>query len=103
MCKKFLRSAFVEEAAEKARWIIRFEARGPGDLENAMRRIEQRYGVPYGALWSLRYRPPPDILTSVYMRICEAHAAEVERQRKLIEQEAMFVHAKSFHHGRPPP
>jgi hypothetical protein len=78
-------SAFVEEAAEKASWLVRREMRGTGDLHNAMRRIETRFGIPYGALWSLRYRRPGDMLVSIYARICVAYEAEVEKQRNLLD------------------
>lgn len=94
MCKKSLRLAqremaetFVDEAAEKAKFLVNREWRGPGDVDNAMRRVEQRYGVSYAALWALRYRRPKDILMSVYTRITEAYNAELDRQRRLLDHE----------------
>lgn len=105
MCAKFLRfgaknmsssaEGFVDEASTKASWLVHREARGPGDLPNAMRRIEQRYGIPYSTLVSLRYRRPKDILISVYVRISEAHRAECERQKRLLDHEASISKART--------
>lgn len=78
---------FVEEASEKASWLVRREVRGPGDLLPAMTRIESRYGIPYSVLWALRYRKPRDLLVSTYARIIAAYDAECERQRRLLDHE----------------
>ena len=96
--KKMSSSAeiFVTEASQKAAWLVQREARGPGDLPNAMRRLEARYGIPYSTLVSLRYRKPRDILISVFVRICEAHRAECERQKRLIEHEAAVANARTW-------
>jgi len=51
MCKDRLRSremsaaAFVDQARDWAREIVNADVRGPGDLENAMRRVESRFGI----------------------------------------------------------
>lgn len=87
---------FVEEASSKASWLVQREVRGPGDLPQAMHRIEARYGIPYATLLALRYRKPRDILISVYVRICEAHRAECERQKRLIEHEAAIASARTW-------
>lgn len=88
-------AALVEEARLKARWLTQREARGPGDIENAMRRIEARYGVPYALLWALRYRPPKDMLVSPYVRLCNAYEAECTRQRRLLDHEESITKAKT--------
>ena len=62
--------------------LLRWEARGPGDTANAMRRIATRAAVPFGKLWALRYRPPKEIASHVLARIEAAHSAERERQLK---------------------
>lgn len=77
----------VALAAEMARNLVQRESRGPGDLENAMRRIEAKYGVPYGILWSLRYRQPKDILVGVFNKLRSAYQAECERQASILEHE----------------
>jgi hypothetical protein len=93
MCKKLLRDkqmsavTFVQDASTKTRWLVERESRGAGDTRNAMERIARRYGIPFQALWTLRYREPRDILVSVYSRICEAHEAECSRQARLLNEE----------------
>lgn len=99
MSKKSLREAqmdsagLVDQAAEWSNALVQREARGPGDLPNAMERIERRYGVPYSAMWALRYRRPKDILASVYFRLHAAYQAECERQRKVLEHELAITEA----------
>ena len=99
MCKKSLRiaqmssAAFVEEAAEKCRDLAKWETRGPGDLDNAMRRIEQKYRVDYWLQWALRYRTPKDITIGAYFCIANAHASECERQMRLFEHERSITKA----------
>jgi hypothetical protein len=78
---------YVNEAQEWAKSLTRWEARGPGDLENAMRRLETRYGIDSNTLWSLRYRPPKRIFVDVYEQLRAAYQHERERQRKLLDNE----------------
>lgn len=96
MSKKFLRKEQVMSVAaarEMASSLVQRESRGPGDLDNAMRRIEQRYGVPYSVLWSLRYRTPKDILLGVFQKIQAAYQAECARQVSLLEHELTITKA----------
>jgi hypothetical protein len=86
--------AIVDSAAFMARAMVQREARGPGDTDNAMRRIETRYGVPYGVLWSLRYRKPKDILASAFLTLSNAYEAECERQRRAIDHDLAIAKAK---------
>lgn len=90
VCKKYLTEAeYVAEARRLARDLVQNEVRGPGDTDGAMRRIEARYGVPYTFLWSLRYRPPRDILMGAWSRLLAAYEAECERveNRARLERE----------------
>jgi hypothetical protein len=82
--------AFVDEAAGWSRDLTRMRARGPGDVENAMRAIERDYGVDYWTQWQLRYRRSRirDIGVSIYMRLREAHRAECERQARKLMRDA---------------
>lgn len=77
----------VDMAADIASRLVQRESRGPGDLDNAMRRLEARYGVDYRLLWSLRYRRPKDILLGHWRRLLAAYEAECERQRAHYEHE----------------
>ena len=83
----------VDQAAVWARELTRVEARGPGDLGNAWRRLEARYGVPASTFWSLRYRPPKDILASIYFRLRGAYEAECERQMRKLKNEIAITKA----------
>jgi hypothetical protein len=79
MAKKFLRSGqvsdagiYVEEAARWARSLVHSEARGPGDHENAMRRVARRLHVPFNTLWRLHYRKPKTIGAEIFCALGEA-------------------------------
>lgn len=93
MRKKELPVSHIAEAQEWANTLIRRESRGPGDLPNAMRRLEARYGIPWRTFWSLRYRPPEDILTGIYFRLHQAFQLECQRQKRLIEHEIKMAEA----------
>ena len=82
-------TAYLDQAAVWSKDLTRMKARGPGDTENAMRRIEREYGIDYGFLWSLRYRRDRlrTISISVYEGIRAAYRAECERQMRKLENE----------------
>ena len=61
--------------------MVQRESRGPGDIDNAMRRIEQRYGLPFWSLWHLRKGKAKTCDASLYARVraayldmCQRHA-----------------------------
>jgi hypothetical protein len=83
----------VIEAQEWSAWLVQRESRGPGDLPNAMKRLEARYGIPSGVLRSLRYKNPEDILLSIYEKIRDAYLCELERQQRAAEHQAAIVRA----------
>lgn len=101
--KKFLtgrqmsETAFVEEAAQWSRELTRMRVRGPGDAENALRGIEQEYGINYWTLWQLRYRlaAVKKISAGTYALIKAAYDAERGRQfhklRRDIERTAAIA------------
>lgn len=101
MSKKLLENeqmspaAFVDDACDMARALVRRESRGPGDTEFAMRRLEARYGLPYSTLWRLRYRRPKDILVSVFARLQAAYLAECDRQQRLLQNDRAITQAKT--------
>lgn len=88
-------AAFVEDAAHIARSLLSKESRGPGDTENAMRRLETRYGIPFNAWWSLRYRKPKGIFCGLYARLQAARDAEIQRQLRLLAREAELTRIKA--------
>lgn len=63
-----IEKSYVDEARRMARHLIATEAAGPGDIVNAMQRIEARYGVPFSLLKSLRYRTPKDIYMGAWVQ-----------------------------------
>ena len=80
-------ATFVNEAAGWAQGLTHSEARGPGDMANAWRRLEARYGIPWRTFWALRYRKPNEIATSIYARLHDAYRAECERQMRKLAHE----------------
>jgi hypothetical protein len=80
--KQMSETAFVQEAALWSRELTRMRARGPGDADNALRGIEQEYGINYWTLWQLRYRisAVKKISAGAYALIKAAYDAERERQ-----------------------
>lgn len=86
--------ATVGDARQWANMLVSNEHRGPGDtLEGAMHRASQKTGIDFSTFWSLRYRPPKDILTGVYFRLQAAYQNEVERQRARLEHELTIAKA----------
>jgi len=77
----------VDEASAWAEKLVLRESRGPGDLNNAMHRISKRHGVPYTALWRLRYRRPKDVMASIYFALQAAYEAERARQLRALQHE----------------
>ncbi len=86
-------NADVDIARNMASELVQRESRGPGDLENAMRRIEQKYGIPYSMLWRLRYRQPADILCGIYRRIQAAYRDQCARQITKLEHDIAVTKA----------
>lgn len=77
----------VDQAAEWAHELVMRETRGPGDLDNAMRRIGRKTGVGYQALRNLRYRKPKDIPASVFFKLGQAYHDFIQSQiRKLADE-----------------
>lgn len=80
-------TAEVMQAKALASDMLRWETRGPGDTDNAMRRIARRHGIEYGQLWSLRYRAPKRIWADVLTKIALAYEAERNRQIQALKHE----------------
>ncbi len=77
----------VDEAARIANDLAAREMRGPGDLPNAMERLERRYALPSRSFWSLRYRRPKSICASILLKLLAAYQAECERQMRQLQHE----------------
>lgn len=70
----------VEAATDLVRTMVQRESHGPGDLDNAMNRIEQRYGIPFWSLWHLRRGKAKSIEASLLARIRAAYLDMCARQ-----------------------
>jgi hypothetical protein len=84
----------LSEAKEWASALVLREMRSPGDMENAMHRLEHRYGIPWRTFWSLRYRPPADVLVGVWRQLKAAYEQECERQERLLAHERHVAETK---------
>lgn len=88
-------SKAVEEATKWIKAMIHRESRGPGDRINAMRRISNRYGVPYNLMWSCLYRPPKDLYVSMHEKLLNAYEAELNKGLNSLLHERRLTNAKS--------
>jgi hypothetical protein len=77
----------VEAATEYVRTMVQRESRGPGDLDNAMSRIEQRYGLPFWTLWHLRKGRAKGVEASMLARIRAAYLDMCQRQASALLHE----------------
>ncbi len=85
---------YVADARSWADGLVAREHGGPGDtIDAAMWRAEQRYGIDRQTFWNLRYRPPRDMMVSVYMRLKAAYEMECERQEARLAHELMLTKA----------
>lgn len=82
-------AAYLDQAADWSKTLTRMRARGPGDMENAMRSLERDYGIDYWFIWQLRYRRDriKFLSVSVYDRLKAAYSAECERQMRKLQHE----------------
>lgn len=70
----------IDTATDLVRTMVQRESRGPGDLDNAMRRIEARYGLPFWPLSHLRKGKAKTIEVSLFARIKGAYLDMCHRQ-----------------------
>lgn len=87
-------AAYLDQAALWSKDLTRMRARGPGDMENAMRSLERDYGIDYWFIWQLRYRRDriKVLSVSVYDRLKAAYGAECERQIRKLKNEIAATH-----------
>lgn len=88
-------SKAIEEAQKMVRLMINRESRGPGDRVNAMRRLATRYGLTFNTFWSLTYRPPNDLMCSVYEKIRAAYENELRRAVSVLDHERKLAEEKT--------
>lgn len=78
--RKDLPPMSVEAATEYVRTMVQRESRGPGDLDNAMQRLEAKYGLPFWTLWHLRKGKAKTVEASLLARIRGAYLDMCQRQ-----------------------
>lgn len=89
-------TAYVDQASTMAQRLVNREARGPGDTDNAMRRCSQKFDLPYGFLWKLRYRKPKRVFADLYFALQEAVEKQRQQQERLFEHERSIAEAKTW-------
>lgn len=78
------------EASYLVRTMIHTGAKGPGDYERAMERLEAKYGIGFWTLDHLRKNKAKTCEVSLYSRIKLAFVDHCGRQaRRLLDQAAM--------------
>lgn len=97
MSANCLATSATAEAKRIANDLIRLESRGAGDLEGAMRRLANRYGLSWRVFWNLRYREQKDVSVGVFEKLKEAHAAECRRQMERMAHELEIARLKGVH------
>lgn len=70
----------VDAATEYVRTMVQRESRGPGDIDNAMHRLEAKYGLPFWSLWHLRKGKAKTVEASLLSRIRGAYLDMCQRQ-----------------------
>lgn len=60
--------------------MVQRESQGPGDIDNAMHRIEQRYGLPFWSLWHLRKGKAKTCDVALFARVKAAYLDMCQRQ-----------------------
>jgi hypothetical protein len=88
---------YVKKAQQMAHALVARETISGRDTGEAMRIASRKYGIPYNALWSLRYRAPKDIFASIYFAISSAHEAMCDQQRQKLEHELSVAKARGAH------
>lgn len=70
----------VDVATARVRRMVQRESQGPGDIENALRRLEERYGLPFWSLWHIRKGKAKSCEVSLFARIEAAYFDMCGRQ-----------------------
>lgn len=95
MTAKLVYQSGVSQAVEWSNELVLRELRSPnGDYENAMHRLEARYGIPWRVFWNLRYRKPADVMVGLYRQLQAAYTHECERQERLLAHERHVAETK---------
>lgn len=96
--QKFWRSehgmSSVDLAVDYARKMIQTEARGPGDLDPALARLEAKTGIGYWTLRGLWYGRRKLVDRDLFVRLRGAYLSLCERQVSAIQTDLAFEKAR---------
>jgi hypothetical protein len=88
----------VDLAADYAGRLIAQETHAlGGDTDEAMRRVEAKYGVGYWTLWGLRYKRPKAVSADLFTRLRGAYLSACERQLANLQHEIAIERARCGH------
>lgn len=88
-----LKPMSAAEASSYVRQMIQLEARGPGDHERAMERLEAKYGLGFWTMDHLRKNKAKTCDVTLYARISNAFADHCGRHAARLLQDAMKAQA----------
>jgi len=91
---EFEQMSSVDLAAEYCDRMVKREATGPGDVEDAMRRLEAKTGINYWTIWGFRYRRPKTVAVHVFQQVRNAYLHFCERELRNLEHELTVEAAK---------
>ena len=84
----------VNKAAKWAEALLTRVHRGPGDnIDSAMHRAEQKYGIPAQTFWALRYRRPKEMGVAAWAFIKSVYDAECGRQEAIVRHDLTVLKA----------
>lgn len=83
----------IDLATDYARRLVAAEARGPGDLEPAMRRLEARTGIGFWTIWGLWHRKRKEVGHDLFSRLRHAYLSICERQLSSLKHEVALQKA----------
>ena len=93
--RKQVPNSFVADARRWADHLVMREYQGPGQMDRAMERASQKTGIDRGVFWSLRYRPPGDMLVSIYHQLKAAYEADCERLERAADHERSMTRTRN--------
>lgn len=86
---------YLHRASAWADQMVARESRGPGDTDEARRRVATRHRIPYSTLFALKWRKPkcPQRIRGIYEQVREAYLNECMRQVVHLEHEIQITKA----------
>lgn len=83
-------------ATDTVRKMVRLESRGPGDTENALRRLAMRFRLPFWTLWHLRKGRAKGVDSDILRNIRQAYLRQCQQQIDALRHEMEVEKAQGF-------